>query len=564
MAKFYPVGAKTYNLGSSISSTATTILLSSFLEPVTGIPYTMVLLNTDIVFATISPKTTSSEFISFTGITQNANGTATLTGVVRGLAKKYPFTTDVAYKLPHSGQSQFILSDAPQVFVEYPAKINNEIISGDWDFTGQVTFDNFPITPSNTPATTTVLGVVKTSVAPASALSPIAVETTDPRVPVAYAVDSVGTDSYAITPSPAITAYAAGQVFTFKAGTANTGAATLNVNGLGAKTIKKNVSADVNTGDILANQIVLVEYDGTNMQLLSNTPNSVPTIQVFSTLTTSKGDTTTQFDITFIGGSTFRYTYDTTGTDPIINATTMPVGIPVLIESGAMAAGNTGSFIVTGSGSNYFEVTNSAGTGESNKTLSGGYLRIPTAQTYIKPNGVSYIIVEVQGAGGAGSAGGNGGGGGGYAKKKIAASSVATTETLYVGSGGPGTNVYSTVGGLASVFSSSIVALGGSSTVSTSVPAPGGIATGGDVNILGGSGTLSSAATGANFGGMGGGSFLGFGGPMTNHANANAGGTNGNDGAGYGGGGSGPAFGSSGTPSSGTGANGIIIVTEFY
>lgn len=85
-----------------------------------------------------------------------------------------------------------------------------------------------------------------------------------------YAADSVGTDSYAITITPAITAYSAGQVFVFKAGTANTGAATLNVSGLGAKTIKKNYNQDLETGDILANQVVIVVYDGTNMQLQSH------------------------------------------------------------------------------------------------------------------------------------------------------------------------------------------------------------------------------------------------------------------------------------------------------
>jgi len=89
-----------------------------------------------------------------------------------------------------------------------------------------------------------------------------------------YAVDSVGTDAYAITITPAITAYAAGQVFTFKAGTANTGACTLNVSGLGAKTIKKDVSTNLQTGDILANQLVMVQYDGTYMQLLSPSTHS--------------------------------------------------------------------------------------------------------------------------------------------------------------------------------------------------------------------------------------------------------------------------------------------------
>ena len=86
-----------------------------------------------------------------------------------------------------------------------------------------------------------------------------------------YAVDSVGSDAYAITITPAITAYAAGQVFTFKAGTANTGASTLAVSGLAAKSIKKNVSSDLVTGDILQNQIITVVYDGTNMQLINKT-----------------------------------------------------------------------------------------------------------------------------------------------------------------------------------------------------------------------------------------------------------------------------------------------------
>jgi hypothetical protein len=84
-----------------------------------------------------------------------------------------------------------------------------------------------------------------------------------------YAADAGGTDAYAITVTPAITAYATGQVFTFKANTANTGAATLNVNALGAITIKKYVTTDLATGDILVNQVITVVYDGTNFQLIS-------------------------------------------------------------------------------------------------------------------------------------------------------------------------------------------------------------------------------------------------------------------------------------------------------
>ncbi len=124
---YFTAGGQTYNLGSSVGSTDTSILLSSFTEPVSETPYTMALLNSEIVYGTIAPGTSSSEFISFTGITQNANGTALLTGVTRGLQKKYPYTTSVTFKLPHSGQSIFILSDAPQVFNEYAALKNENV-----------------------------------------------------------------------------------------------------------------------------------------------------------------------------------------------------------------------------------------------------------------------------------------------------------------------------------------------------------------------------------------------------------------------------------------------------
>ncbi len=86
---------------------------------------------------------------------------------------------------------------------------------------------------------------------------------------VAYAADSVGTDAYAITLTPALTAYAVGQVFNFAPGTANTGAATLAINGLVAKTIKKDKNVDLSDGDLVTNQIVSVVYDGTNFQMLS-------------------------------------------------------------------------------------------------------------------------------------------------------------------------------------------------------------------------------------------------------------------------------------------------------
>lgn len=112
-----------------------------------------------------------------------------------------------------------------------------------------------------------------------------------------YAADASGTDAYAITVTPTPTAYTAGDRFTFKAGTANTGTCTLNVNSLGAKTIKLGTS-NLYTGQILANQIVEVVYDGTDMQLVSLSPlstNSTITEAVASSNTRTSNTAIVQY-----------------------------------------------------------------------------------------------------------------------------------------------------------------------------------------------------------------------------------------------------------------------------
>jgi len=88
-----------------------------------------------------------------------------------------------------------------------------------------------------------------------------------------YAADTGAADAYVITLSPAPSAYAAGQRFAFKATNTNTTTSTINVNSLGVKTIKKDGGANsLISGDIVANQIVELEYDGTNFQMVSPFP----------------------------------------------------------------------------------------------------------------------------------------------------------------------------------------------------------------------------------------------------------------------------------------------------
>lgn len=121
---FNTTGGGTYNLQATITSSQTTINLSSFTEPQSNIPYTMSYLNSSIEYATIAPQTSQSEFVSFTGITQNSDGSATLTGVQRGLDRSYPYTASSTLALPHAGQSRFILSNPPQVYNSYGALTN--------------------------------------------------------------------------------------------------------------------------------------------------------------------------------------------------------------------------------------------------------------------------------------------------------------------------------------------------------------------------------------------------------------------------------------------------------
>lgn len=90
-------------------------------------------------------------------------------------------------------------------------------------------------------------------------------------------VDTGSSTAYAIAPSPAITAYAAYQEFTFKAVNANTTTTpTLNVNALGAKTMINPDGTPLVIGQIAANSIVKCVYDGTSMMVVSVTQIGSP------------------------------------------------------------------------------------------------------------------------------------------------------------------------------------------------------------------------------------------------------------------------------------------------
>jgi hypothetical protein len=116
-----------------------------------------------------------------------------------------------------------------------------------------------------------------------------------------------GTDTLTGSLTPAITAYATGNLFSFVAANTNTGAATINLNSLGAKSITKQGATALSAGDIVSNRMYLIEYDGTQFQLINPS-----TFAVSGIVPTTSGGTGvangSNNTITFTGNYTFGLT----------------------------------------------------------------------------------------------------------------------------------------------------------------------------------------------------------------------------------------------------------------
>jgi hypothetical protein len=84
-----------------------------------------------------------------------------------------------------------------------------------------------------------------------------------------FAVTSSGSaNAYVVAYTVAPAAYRTGQVYSFITNFANTGDATVNINTLGAKTIKKDVAGTMTvlaSGDIGSGSFITVAYNGTDM-----------------------------------------------------------------------------------------------------------------------------------------------------------------------------------------------------------------------------------------------------------------------------------------------------------
>jgi hypothetical protein len=184
-----------------------------------------------------------------------------------------------------------------------------------------------------------------------------------------------GTDTITGTVSPSLTAYTAGQIFSFVVGTTNTGAVTLNIDGLGAKAVTRTGAIALVAGGMVTGQIALVEYDGTRFQLLD--PNAFTDLLISGALT--------------YGGVTL--TNAVTGTGKMVLDTTPTIATPVLTNP-----------TVT----NYVESVVAVGTVGASSTLSltngtvqTATLTASTACTFTMPTataGKSFVLLLKQAA----------------------------------------------------------------------------------------------------------------------------------------------------------------------
>ena len=202
-----------------------------------------------------------------------------------------------------------------------------------------------------------------------------------------YAVDTGTANAYIVAYTPTFAALTDGMSLCFRAVNANTGASTLNVNGIGAHTIRNNASQPLVGGEILAGQQITVIWNATNTSFLLQNQQMVGRLIKVTPYTTA---------------GTFTFT-------PQSSTTTTRVRI----AGGGGAGGGT-------------QATGSTAATASAGGNPGGYAE------FLIPNfssGTATVVVGTAGAGSAGNPGGNG-----------AQSSFTTAGSSVVVPGGNGGN----------------------------------------------------------------------------------------------------------------------------
>lgn len=128
---FKVVQTPSIHLYSGISGVATSMRITPYPRDLDGTKLTITDFGSTPTL-TVDPKVTNiEEIISFTAITDNGDNTATLTGLARDLASKYPYTTPGTGRT-HGAGATIVFGNNPQVYGRLAAKENDETITGFW------------------------------------------------------------------------------------------------------------------------------------------------------------------------------------------------------------------------------------------------------------------------------------------------------------------------------------------------------------------------------------------------------------------------------------------------
>ncbi len=560
-----------YQAGSGNIIGATTVLLTSFSDI-----YGNVLTMADFGgkgYATAEPDTTNEEAFTFTGVTANANGTYTLTGVSTALAK-FPYTETSGLVRQHSGGTKVVITDNVAFWNTFGQTKNTNT----WDlvqtFTSLPTIPQVPVAATDAAsknyvdttavagapnASTTVKGIVELATqaevdarTTTGGTGALLVPTPDTTRATLYSDPLASTGSanaYVLTVVPAISAYATGQVFIFIANFTNSGAATLNVSGKGAKAIKKqDGTTALVSGDIVSGQVVQVTYDGTNMQMGSPVGNTVlPTIAQNKFLTSTDGTTLSY-------GVPFDYQVFTSGVSNWTKPSNLTGNEMVFVQAWGGGGGGAGSDGTRnaggGGGGSYVEskfrasdltspvsVTVGAATGAAASSSNGAQGNNSTFGSFLTAYG---------GGGGGYNSTGNGGGG----------ATASGGTSVNGGSGGSPAGAVRNTSGADSSFGGGNGLDGGGTGPAGSAAWGGGGGAGSNGAQVGGASMYGGGGGGSGGGGAGGASVV-YGGT----GGAGGSGANGLPGVAPAGGGGGAG---AGTKTGGVGARGEVRVWTFY
>lgn len=164
-----------------------------------------------------------------------------------------------------------------------------------------------------------------------------------------------GTNALTASATPSAVGYAAGAQYSFIAQNTNTGAATIDIDTLGVKSITKFGTTALVANDITAGALMLIEYDGTRFQLL-NPANSVfdnitvdyirETTTVSATVATGtiNFDVATQSILYYTANASANWTLNVRGSASLSLNSLMSVGQTVTV-----------TFMVTQGATAYYE-----------------------------------------------------------------------------------------------------------------------------------------------------------------------------------------------------------------